>query len=88
MDFERKVGPKGQVVIPRDIRRSTGIEPHALVHVREEGGKVIIQRSRVRLGDKLEQLVAREGGRTGVFDADQAYDEARAERWKVKRDLP
>ncbi len=43
MEFRRKVGPKGQVVIPKEIRRITGITPNSKVLVSVEDKSVIIK---------------------------------------------
>lgn len=44
MEFERKVGPKGQVVIPREIRRITGISPNSKVLISIEDKSVVIKK--------------------------------------------
>lgn len=40
-----KVGPKGQVVIPKDLRVELGIEPGDEVTFRRDGDEVVVQRS-------------------------------------------
>lgn len=40
-----KVGPKGQVVIPKDLRVALGIEPGDEVTFWREGEQVIVRRS-------------------------------------------
>ena len=43
MKLKVKVGPKGQVVIPKHIRDSLGIRPSDLVLIDVEGGKTILE---------------------------------------------
>jgi AbrB family looped-hinge helix DNA binding protein len=44
IEFERKVGPKGQVVIPKEIRRIMGISPNSKVLISVEDKSVIIKK--------------------------------------------
>lgn len=39
------VGPKGQVVIPKEVRRRVGIEPGQRVRVAEADGEVRVRRA-------------------------------------------
>jgi len=43
MKLKVKIGPKGQVVIPKHIRDSLGIRPSDLVLIDVEGGKAILE---------------------------------------------
>jgi AbrB family looped-hinge helix DNA binding protein len=43
MEHERKVGPKGQVVIPGHFRSALGIKPTAKVFLSLKGDSVIIR---------------------------------------------
>jgi AbrB family looped-hinge helix DNA binding protein len=47
VEFERRVGPKGQVVIPKEIRRAAGIRPasHVLVTMQPDRSVLIRQHS-------------------------------------------
>ncbi len=40
-----KVGPKGQVVLPKSIRKRLGISPGDEVHVEEEAGHIEIRKA-------------------------------------------
>jgi len=40
-----KVGPKGQIVIPKVIRDKLGIEPGKYVLIDEKNGKILIEKS-------------------------------------------
>jgi len=42
-----RVGPKGQIVIPKAIRERLGIEPGKLLLIDEKDGKIVIERSDV-----------------------------------------
>ncbi len=46
----QRVGPKGQVVIPKDIRDSLGLHPGAEVDVSMEGGEAVVTLHRKRGG--------------------------------------
>ncbi|MBJ7597584.1 MAG: hypothetical protein DLM67_19570 [Candidatus Nephthysia bennettiae] len=50
-----KVGAKGQVVIPKEIRDRVGLHPGTEVDVAAEGGEIIvsIHRPRVTLGGRF-----------------------------------
>jgi len=39
-----KVGPKGQIVIPKVIREKLGIEPGRYLIIDEKDGKILIER--------------------------------------------
>jgi len=43
MEFERKVGRRGQVVIPKEIRRIMGISPNSKVFISIEDRSIIIK---------------------------------------------
>lgn len=43
MKLKVKVGPKGQIVIPKSIRDVLGIKPNDLVLVDVEGGKATLE---------------------------------------------
>jgi len=81
-DFERRVGPKGQVVIPKEIRRITGIRPEAEVFVSEEGGRVLIKRRAEKISEKLNKLVEKDGKFLTKIDTDKYYEEQIKEKFK------
>lgn len=39
-----KVGPKGQVVIPKHVRDALGIEPGGLVEIEQDGSEVRVRK--------------------------------------------
>ena len=44
MELERSVGPKGQVVIPMDVRNKVGIKPGSDVVFEVEDNRIIIKK--------------------------------------------
>ncbi|OYR52251.1 AbrB family transcriptional regulator [Halorubrum sp. E3] len=47
-DARRKIGERGQVTIPKELRERFGIEGGDEVVIHEEGGKLVIERSVTR----------------------------------------
>lgn len=45
MNFKRTVGPKGQVVIPRDVRQFLGVEPGSDITFEVREKEAVIKRS-------------------------------------------
>lgn len=68
IEFERKVGPKGQIVIPKDIRRHTGIRPSSRVLVTLKDSTILIRPERQHLFKKLEEDIKRKGKILGKRD--------------------
>jgi AbrB family looped-hinge helix DNA binding protein len=60
IEQEIKVGPKGQVVIPRALRKALKIHPGSKVIFRLEGDKAVIQKTEVDTAAILESI-ARKG---------------------------
>jgi AbrB family looped-hinge helix DNA binding protein len=88
IEFERKVGPKGQVVIPKEIRRIVGIRPDSKVFVTLEDEKIIIIPKRVSLKEFLSILPLEKRKKIKTKDFDEWYEEELEERWrKIKRAL-
>jgi AbrB family looped-hinge helix DNA binding protein len=54
IEYERKVGPKGQIVIPKEIRRIMGILPETKVFIGLEGKKITIK---LRKKDAIEEFL-------------------------------
>jgi len=82
MIVERKVGPKGQIVIPEAIRKVTGIKPKSNVFVSLEGGKVFITPEKIKISDILEQQVKRDGIYLKKLDLDKLHEEEILKRFK------
>jgi AbrB family looped-hinge helix DNA binding protein len=67
----RKIGPKGQVVIPKDIRDQLGIMPGERVAIELRDNKVVIQRKRDDTAAMMKQYAAQAGEVT--IDSDKDY---------------
>ena len=80
IEEEMKVGPKGQVVIPRAMRKALKIEPGTKVLVRLEDNHVIVKKTDF---DALAVLrrVAHSGKSVDKIDP-HAYEEELDERYK------
>lgn len=82
----RKVGPKGQVVIPSDIREMLGIRPGEYVIVEVDDGNVIIKRKEESIADHMSQLVGEEKKEDmDEIDLDQYYESQIIERQGTRR---
>lgn len=62
-DERRIIGERGQVTIPKELRERFGIEGGDEVVIREEGGKLVIERSVTR--EVLAEGYRRRAQRTG-----------------------
>lgn len=71
-----KMGPKGQVVIPKAVRDDLGLHPGDVVEVRAERGEAIVRRPG-GLGTALIGLLAGKSGvgGTGTEDLEAAHAE-------------
>lgn len=87
LEIERKVGSKGQIVIPKEIRRITGIKPQMKVYVGIEKEKVVIRpRGREVIEEFLNIVPEKYKKVLKVKDWDRWYEEELEERWeKAKR---
>jgi len=56
IEEEMKVGPKGQVVIPRALRKMLKIHPGSKVIFRIEGERVLLQKPEVDAAALLESI--------------------------------
>ena len=83
-----KVGPKGQVVIPKSIRERLGIEPGDEVFVEQEGDHIEIRRANEPV-ELLGLLADLPGGGTDALLAarreDQELEEAKIQRLRGHR---
>jgi AbrB family looped-hinge helix DNA binding protein len=56
MKIARKVGEKGQVVIPKDIREREGITPNSRILFSVEDGKTAIEKEGRKLSETLGEI--------------------------------
>jgi AbrB family looped-hinge helix DNA binding protein len=83
IEEERKVGQKGQVVIPRAMRKALKIEAGSKVIFRLEGDKLILKRYFDAVA--VFERIAKETNYNKEIDPHAAYEEELEERHK--RDL-
>jgi AbrB family looped-hinge helix DNA binding protein len=79
LDEERKVGPKGQVVIPQAIRKALKMEPGTNVVVSLEDDKVVVKKPDFN-AVAVFRRIAKSGKSVSTFDADANYEEELEER--------
>lgn len=88
IEFERKVGPKGQVVIPKEIRKIVGVKPESKVFVSVEDEKIIIRPKKGSLKEFLSIIPAEKRKKIKIKDFDEWYEKELEERWKrIKKSI-
>ena len=86
MEFERKVGPKGQVVIPKEIRRITGISPNSKVLISVEDKSVIIKtESREPVWQFMRKFAKEYGKQLSIKQIKKMKEEEYGEDWRDTR---
>jgi AbrB family looped-hinge helix DNA binding protein len=82
MKFQSKVGERGQVVIPKEIRDNLGLNKHSVIEFKLKGATVVLK-TKDDLAD-FEQALKRYGGSLrkqflakGYKSVDQYVDEMR-----------
>ena len=78
IEEEMKVGPKGQVVIPRALRKALKIYPGSKVVFRLEGDKTVLYRPEVDTASLLEKIAMK--GRSVTRIRPHLYEEELAGR--------
>lgn len=81
-----KVGPKGQVVIPKTFRNSLGIQPGSEVFVELTGNTIKIERQTRDVVKDMERI-AKSGRNLKSIDMNKEYDQMMEERWKKIKKL-
>ena len=83
IEFERKIGPKGQVVIPKEIRRIVGIKPETKVYISLEDEKIVIRPGKKgSIEDFLKIVPEEKRKRITIEDIKRHYEEELEERWR------
>jgi AbrB family looped-hinge helix DNA binding protein len=72
LEIRMRVGPKGQVVIPKVLRDALKIGPGSEVTFAVEGEKVVLRASRADVVDVFERI-AKSGKSIGRFPPHAAY---------------
>jgi len=77
---EMRVGPKGQIVIPKLFREDKKIYPgdKVIIELKEEG--IIIEKQREDPLKVFEEISSK--GKSVKVDSDRDYDEMMRKRWK------
>jgi AbrB family looped-hinge helix DNA binding protein len=73
IEEEMKVGPKGQVVIPRIFRNALKISPGCKVTVRLESDRVVVQKRTLDAAAEFERIA--KGGRSISKVSPHMYEE-------------
>ncbi len=76
-----KMGPKGQVVIPKIFRESMGIAPGADVVMGFEENKVIVQKPAAKI-EEVAERIAKKGKSVRMSPSEMRYMEIK-EKWKL-----
>jgi AbrB family looped-hinge helix DNA binding protein len=76
---ERKIGPKGQIVIPQGIRKALKMEPGTNVVIGLEDGKVVVKKP---FFDAVAvfRKIAKSGKSISKIDSNANYEEELEER--------
>jgi len=78
---EMKIGPKGQVVIPKVFRKTMGLHPGSTVIFELEGNKLLIEKPLIE-ADKIFEKIANSGKSVKKIHPHEAYEEELEHRWK------
>lgn len=77
MKLKVKVGPKGQIVIPKSIRDKMGINPADVVLLDIEGERAVVETVRWDPVEKLSEISRRVGTKSSdLVWGDKLYEEA------------
>lgn len=82
IEFERKVGPKGQIVIPNEIRKIVGVKPESKVYVTMEKERIIIRPKRGSIEEFLNIVPKEKRKKIKSKNLDKWYEEEMEERWE------
>lgn len=81
IEFRAKVGPKGQVVIPKPLRDEYGIEPQGTVVFHEGKDGITVSTPKKGVVDAFREIAF--SGKVGKYDPKKDYfGEAAMERMK------
>jgi len=78
---EMKIGPKGQVVIPRVFRKTLGLHPGSMVIFELKGNEILIEKPMQKTEEILEEI-AKMGKTKKKIAPHEAYEEEMEERFK------
>ncbi len=79
VELKVRIGPKGQIVIPKILRDSYNLFPNQEAIVKEEEEGVLITKSNedpIKVLEKIAEIATkRRKGKKFVFDSDKSYEE-------------
>ena len=78
-----KVGPKGQVVIPKVFRKAFGLHPGSIVIFESDGNRLVIEKPETNTDEIFENIA--KSGKTVKIHPHDAYEEQMEKRWKRAR---
>lgn len=84
MKLKRKIGKKGQVVIPKDIREEKNVHPNNNVYFSIQDGKVVIEKEDKKLSEVLSEISKKSKGKT---ETSKHYHNQEIEKRLKKADL-
>lgn len=64
MKMERKIGERGQVTLPKDLREQLGFIPDSEVYFSEENGKIVLEKK----GESFSEWAENLSGKFGKLD--------------------
>lgn len=77
MKLKVKVGPKGQIVIPKAIREKIGINPSDVVLLDIEGERAVVETIRWDPLEKISEISRRVGAKSSeLVWGDRLYEES------------
>ena len=83
--MEIKVGPKGEIIIPEELRKKLGIKPKSTIYLNLENRRIYIEPKKEDPAIIFKQI-AEARPVTKKIAWDKSYEEEIEERWnKVKR---
>ncbi len=79
MKLKRKVGQKGQVVIPKDLREEENIRPNTKVYFTKRDHEIVIKKPRKNLSDLFKEMSEEEMEKKPK-SSDESYEQEMKER--------
>ncbi len=81
VEVETKVGPKGQILVPKLLREEFNILPGDFVILKETERGLLIEKSTENPIRKMEDIAKKYGKKGIKIDPHKAYEEELEEKW-------